>query len=157
MHHVLIQARHHDGDEGSAEQLLPEVLRRHPVVPHEHAAVLVGSYRLHGFAHAHAQLLRHIIYNKEQRGEHAGGLECVGPHQRLDAAAARVEPDEQRHAHDGYGERHAHGVEHEALQNDADDVEAHGGARHLRREEEPCAGLVRPLAEPLLQIRVDGR
>ena len=122
------------------------------VVPHEHAAVSVGSHRLHGFSHAHAQLLRHIIYNKEQRGKHAGGLERVGPHQRLDAAAARVEPDEQRHADDGYGEWYAHGIEHEALQNDADDVEAHRCARHLRREEEPCARLVRPLAEPLLQI-----
>ena len=116
----------------------------------------VGCYGTHRLGHAHAQLCHHIIYNKYKGGKHARGLERVGPHQCLYTASACIQPYQQCHAHYRDNEGHADGIEHKSLQDDAHHIEAHGSTRHLRNQEEPRSRLVRALAEPPLQISVDG-
>ena len=39
LHHVLVESGHHHNNEGAANELFPEVLRRHPVVENKNAAV----------------------------------------------------------------------------------------------------------------------
>ena len=41
LHHVLVQARHHDDNEDTADELLPEVLRARPVIQEEDSAVRI--------------------------------------------------------------------------------------------------------------------
>ena len=156
LHHVLIQSRHHDDHEHAAQKLFPEILLRHPVVEDEDARMTVVGYRLDGFRRRHAQGCHHLIDDEDECGKHAGGLEGIRPHQGLDAALARIEPDEHHHHGHRKPERNAHPVEHEALKQDADHKESHRCPRHLRQEKERGARLVRPFAQPLLQIAVDG-
>ena len=136
LHHILVQARHHHNDEDTAEKLFPKILPRHPVVEHEHAAALIGHDGLHGLTGREAQLAHHLQDDENEGGEHAQRLEGVGPHQRLDATAARVEPNEGHHHHHCEGEGHAIAVEHEALQDDAHHIEPCSGPCHLGEHEE---------------------
>ena len=156
LHHVLIQPRHHHHDEHTAQELLPEVLRRHPVIPHEHARMTVGSHRPRGFHPTKAQLAHHLIYNKAHGNEHTGCLKRIGPHQRLDAATSRIEPHNSHHHAHREHERHAQRVEHKALQNGAEQIELDGGGGELREQEEARTRQIRPLSQPLTQIAVDG-
>ena len=150
LHHVLVEPRHNNSYECTAKQLFPEILRGNEVVPHEHTAITVAPYRPHRFGNTHAQLLNHIIYNKQKCRKHAQSLERIGPHQRLYASTPRVKPYQCHHHHHRNGKRNAHGIEHKALQDDADNIETHGGTRHLRHEKESRPRLVRPLPQPLL-------
>ena len=65
LHHVLIDARHHQYDEDAAEELFPEVLLRRPVVPDEDARQLVAIDGAHHRLHAQSQVGGYLIYNKE--------------------------------------------------------------------------------------------
>ena len=47
LHHVLIQARHHDDNEDTADELLPEVQRARPVVKEEDSAVGIFPDQAH--------------------------------------------------------------------------------------------------------------
>ena len=71
LHHVLVEARHDDDYEHAAEELLPEVLPRHPVVPHKHARMAVLCDGLHDTCEVEVQLAHHLIYNKKQCSKHA--------------------------------------------------------------------------------------
>ena len=156
LHHVLIQPRHHDNDKDAAQELLPEVLLRQPVVEHEHAAMPVVRNGRHRLRHIQVELAHHMEEDKNQGRKHADGLERVRPHQCLDAAAPRVEPDQRHHSHDRQRKRHAELIQDEPLEDDADHIEPHGSPRHLRKEKEGCSRLIGAHAQTLLQIRVDG-
>lgn len=156
LHHVLVQSGHHNHDEDTAQELFPEVLARHPVVHHEDARVAVVDNGRHSLRRREPQGLHHLPDDEQQGREHTSGLQRVGPHQRLDAAAARVEPDERHHAHHRQRKRDAQRVEHEALQDDTHHIEPGRRTRHLRQQEEPRARLVRPPSQPVLQISIDG-
>ena len=115
LHHVLVETCHHDNYEHTAEKLLPEVLAAHPIVEDKHLAVAVFPHRPYGLAGSHAQSRHHIIYNKDESREHAGGLESVRPHQCLYSAATGVKPNQRHHGQDREPEWHAYAVEHKPL------------------------------------------
>ena len=156
LHHVLVQSGHHDGDEHAAQQLLPEVLSAHPIAPLEHAAVAVGGHGSRGLGQRKVQLGGDMQDDESQRREHAERLEGVGPHQRPDAAAACVEPDEGHHAYRRHGKGHAEGLQHVAVQDETHHVETHGGTRHLRQQEERGPRAVAPGAQPTVEPGIDG-
>lgn len=153
LHHVLVEARHHDHDEHAAQELFPEILSRHPVVPHEHPRMAVGGNRLHRLAHREAELARHLIYNQSQSCKHAERLQAVGPNERLDAAAPRVEPNQRHHRHDGGQERRSEYL----LHDEADHVEPRRRARHLREQEEGRTRFVGLASESLSEEGVNRR
>ena len=156
LHHILVESGHYNYHESTAKQLFPEVLRRNPVVHNKHTAMLVGSYRLNSIRSRHPQLSHHIIYNKYKGSKHTCSLKRIGPNQGLYAAPSGVQPYQCNHRHNRQGKRHTYCIEHKALQDDAHNVETHGGSRHLGYQEEPRSRLVRAHAEPLLKIGVYG-
>ena len=115
---------------------------------------VVGNRR-HSTRHIEAQFACHLIYNDEQRAEHAECLQRVGPHQCFNASAPRVEPDEHEQHRHREPERHSPRVEHESLQDDAHYVEASCCPRHLRQQEKPCARLVGLCAQSLAEEGID--
>ena len=66
-----------------------------------------------------------------------------------------IEPDERHHYHGRQPERHTQAIEHKALQNHTDHIEAHRRPRHLRQEEEGGARAIGTEAKPLSEITVD--
>ena len=125
LHHVLIHTSHHQHDEYAAQELLPEMLLRHPVVHHEDARQVTTRYRTDRFRHAQSHFRRHLIYNKEKRSEETEGLQRVSPHQRLDTTLTRVEPYQEHHACRSHDKRNTHWRKHKALQNHTHHVETH--------------------------------
>ena len=94
LHHILIQARHGDGDEHAADNLLQEVAVVAPVGVEDGAAV--GAVLAHG-GHLRpyiAEGAAHVAHDHHNRNNQCanqkGGLQHVRPHHGLDAAAERV-------------------------------------------------------------------
>ena len=112
-----------------------------------------GCDGLHG---CQPELSYNLTYNKKKRSKHTECLKGVGPYQGLDASLAGVEPDEHHHRWHGEPEGNADVIEHEALQDEAYDKEAHGCSRHLRQQKEGSPRLVGTVAQPAEQISVDG-
>ena len=104
----------------------------------------------------HSQGCHHMIDNQDERSKHAGSLEGIRPHQRLDATLAGIEPDEHHHHRYRHPERNSHSIEHEPLQQNADHEKADCRSRHLRQQKERSTRLVGTFAQSLLQIAVDG-
>ena len=96
------------------------------------------------------------IYNKEESCKETQRLEGVRPDKRFDASPAGIEPNEQHHDCDSDGERYAPYIRNELLQQHADDIESDDGTRKFRQQEERGSRLVRPRAETLAQVTVDG-
>ena len=156
LHHVLVQSRHHDGDEDTAEELLEEVLFGLPVVEHEDAAVPAF---LDGVPHSFevgADQRGRLVQDEAQCQQQAEGLQAVGPYDAADAALAGIEPDKRHGADGGHGERNVIGVEYEVLKDDAYQVESGGGSQRLRQQEERSSRLVGIPAEAFAQVGVDG-
>ena len=57
LHHILIQTRHHDDDKRAADELLPEVVGRLPVVEDKDTAHAVGSDGVDSLAHRHIKTI----------------------------------------------------------------------------------------------------
>ena len=155
LHHVLVEPRHDDDDEGAAEQLFPEIRAAGPVVEDEDAAAPVGHDGLQGFAEVETQLTHDHIYNKEERGEETRRLQHIGEHERAHPTPPRIEPDERHHRHGVDPEGHAEGVEHKRLEDHADDVELDGRPHQLRQQEEPSAAEVGAAPQTLTQVGID--
>ena len=157
LHHVLIDTRHDQHDEHTTQKLFPEVLLRHPVIPHENARQLALTDGTDSISYAQVQVRRHLIYNKYKGRKQAERLHGVRPYQRLDASLTGVEPYQQHQQYRCQRKGHALWLEHEALQDDAHHIEPHGSTRHLRQQEEPRSRLVRTPSQSLSQIGIDRR
>ena len=155
LHHVLIQSGHHNRDKDTTEKLLPEILLRHPVVHHEHTAMLMVGHGREGLTHRQVERSYHLIYNKEKGRKHTDGLERVRPNQCLDASPAGIEPNQTDHPHHGRGKGNTIGPEDKSLQDNTHHIETHGCTRHLRKQEKPGTGLIGMLPQTPLQIAVD--
>ena len=156
LHHVLIQSCHHDGDEGTTQELFPEVVGRHPVVEDEDTAHGRGGDGIDGFTHGEVQVTDHREDDHDEGREETDGLEGIRKHQCADATTTGVEPDEGHHQEHVHEEGDAHGVEDKLLEDDTHHVEPHGGTRHLRQEEEGGPRQIGPFPEPLPEVAVDG-
>ena len=95
LHHILIQARHGDGDEHAADDLLQEVAVVAPVGVEDGAAVgavLAHSGHLRPYI---AEGAAHVAHNHHNRNNQCANekrsLQHIRPHHGLDAAAERVE------------------------------------------------------------------
>ena len=102
-----------------------------PVVEHEDVAVRVGRHLGHHVVEVEVETAHRRHDDEHEGGEHARGLERVGPHEGLHSGTARVEPDERDHHHDRTREGHVPSVEDEPLEDEAHHVEAHGGPHEL--------------------------
>ena len=95
LHHVLIQARHGDGDEHAANDLLQEVAVVAPVGVEDGAAVgavLAHSGHLRPYIAEGAAHVAHDHHNRNnQCANEKRSLQHIRPHHGLDAAAERVE------------------------------------------------------------------
>ena len=160
LHHVLIQARHGDGDEHTANDLLQEVAVVAPVGVEDGAAV--GTVLAHGghlrpYIAEGAAHVAHDHHNcNNQCANQKGGLQHVRPHHGLDAAAERVEQDDGNH-HDGRGpDRDVPAIEDKDLQHKDNQIHTQRRTQQSRQEEEQCPRLVRFVADALAEVFVDG-
>ena len=147
LHHVLVQSRHHDGDEHAAHNLLQEVVGFLPIGL-ENLGVAGIFHLLEDVGERHVQLLDDENDGEDERGEHEGGLEGVGPHNGLDAAPEGVEQDDDNHHGGGGPDGDAEAIENEGLQDVDDEVHPQGGAEQAGDDEEQGAGAVRFRAHP---------
>ena len=136
LHHVLVEASHHNHDEDAAEKLFHEMLAIHPIVEHEDAAVGTLRHGLHRLAHAHAQPAGHLHKDEHHSREQAKGLKRVGPYQRADASPASIEPYQRHHQGHRQGKGQMHLAEYKALQQHTHHIEAHRRTHNLGNKEE---------------------
>ena len=61
-----------------------------PVIENENATMFIVLQGLHHSRKIEFELSRHIIYYKSQCQQKAQGLQAVGPHNRANAASARL-------------------------------------------------------------------
>ena len=108
LHHVLIQARHHDDDEDTADELLPEVLRARPVIEEEDATVGIFPDQAHDTREVEAQLSRDDIDDESQREHKADRLQDIRPDDRTHTTTLRVEPDDTDDPEDRDDIRHTY-------------------------------------------------
>ena len=156
LHHVLIQARHDDGDENAAEELLREVLRAVPVAELEDTEPRALA---DGPCHAHEvqpHPVLHLPDNHHQHRHEAYGLQRVGPDNRPHAAPESVEPHEEDAQDSRHDEGDVPGVEHVRLQDEHHEVQPCRRPDNLRQQEERRARLIAPPPDACVQIGVDG-
>ena len=160
LHHILVQTGHRDGDEHTAENLLQEVAVVAPVGVEDSAAV--GAVLAHG-GHLRpdvAERAAHITHNHHNRNDQCAnekrGLQHIGPHHGLDAAAERVEQDDGNH-HDGRRpNRDIPAVEDKDLQHKNHQIHAQCRSQQSRQEKKQCARLVCLVADALAEVFVNG-
>ena len=155
LHHVLVQARHHDHDEYAAHELLPEVLLAARIVKDKHTAHGAFAHRCHGFCRRQSQLSAHLHDDEHQCREQHHGLQAVAPHDGADAAVARIEPYQQQHDEHRKAEAHAIRAEDHLLQDEAHEVETDAGTDELAHEEERSTRSVAGQPEATVQIGID--
>ncbi len=121
LHHVLVKARHDDDDKCSRDKGEHKAHRGEVAcrayMPHI-------AYKPHKPCMPH-KALPYLPYYYYERDEHAERLQRVGPYERLDAAAAGVEPHE--------GEQHEDGEGYVPAEHEADDI---AGYEELRTRAE---------------------
>ena len=155
LHHVLVEARHGDGDEHAGEHLLEPELGGHGVgVEHLGVALLGGGAQ--EFRQAHVE-----VAEDGHHGGHGGedeecGLEGVGPDDGLDAAGEGVEQDDGYEDHRRYPEGYAPGGEDELVEHEDHQVHAKRGAEEARDDEKEGSGALAAQAEALGEVGVDG-
>ena len=157
LHDGLVQTGHDDNYEGSADELFPEVLRRHEVGELEDPCVPAGCHGTGGLTHGKPEAVGRDVNYQCYGGEHGRRLERVGDYQSAYAAAAGIEPYQQHERGHGQEEGYAVFVEHETLQDDARDVEFQRRSGKLRQQEEGRARLVGTPPYPRGEQRVDRR
>ena len=91
LHHILVQSRHNDDDDDTAEKLSPERLC---AFPSKNATQLAltdgGDYSVE----VQSESANHCPQDATEGEEHTERLQGIGAHNGLDAAATCVEPDE---------------------------------------------------------------
>ena len=155
LHHVLVQARHHDDNEDATKKLFPEVLSTRPIVKDKDTAVRVRGKPADKPMEIESETSRRRHDNKDERRKHAEGLERIGPYKCFDACATCVEPNEHDHDKDCTDERHMPGIEDEVLEDKADDIEPHRGTDKFGENEEGSSRLVTAPAETPAEVTVD--
>ena len=155
LHHVLIQARHHDDDEDTADELLPEVLRARPVIQEEDATVRVFPDQAHDAREVKPQLSRDDIDDESQREHKADRLQDIRPDDRTHTTTLRVEPDNADDPEDRDDIRHTYRSKDELLQDERDEEELRCCPEELRDDEEECTRAIAMPPEALLQIGID--
>jgi len=110
LHHVLVEACHGDGDEHAADDLFPEVLAGGGV-GFEDAGVAVLGRALEQLGVADVELFEYGHHGHQGGQEQEGGLQQVGPHHGLHAAAEGVEEDDGNEDDGRHPEGDAPGLE----------------------------------------------
>ena len=110
----------------------------------------------HCLWNAHIQDTHHLIYNNKESREQTKGLECIRPHQCLDATATGIEPYQNDHSRHRDRKRHSPRLEHKAVENHTNHIESCHCSRHLRQQEERGSSLVSHWTQSLSQKGVDG-
>ena len=104
LHHVLVDAIHHDGNEHAIDELPQEELCAR-CVPAEH---LPHRTLCNGFGYAggrEIRLVRHSPHDASSGEQHAEGLQGIGANDVLYAASPRIEEDGKQDDAYGKGER----------------------------------------------------
>ena len=155
LHHVLVEARHGDGDEHAGEHLLEPELGGHGVgVEHLGVALLGGGAQ--EVRQAHAEVAEDGHHGGHGGEDEEGGLEGVGPDDGLDAAGEGVEQDDGYEDHRRYPEGYAPGGEDKLVEHEDHQVHAQRGAEEARDDEEEGAGALAAEAKALGEVGVDG-
>ena len=146
LHHVLVQPRHGDDREQSAQQLFPEILRMVHVVEEENFLMDPDS----------AEVLADEDDAQGHSDDHAHGFEDIGPDDRFHPAPVGIGETDAHVAQDVQPEGQPQRFEQQQLQRQAHEEQADGRPQHLGQEEEPRPRPVGTHPEPLLQVLVDG-
>lgn len=93
-----------------------------PVIENENATMFIVLHGLHHSRKIEFELSRHIIYYKSQCQQKAQGLQAVGPHNRANAASARVQPNQQYNPYHRHDKRNLEYIEHIMLKYQADQI-----------------------------------
>jgi hypothetical protein len=116
------------------------------------------AHRRPGLPDVHLQRLQHPGRAGQQADQHAAGLQGVGPDDGLDAALDRVE-EHHTHQHrrrDGEGQFEGHQrLQHAVVQHAPDQVQARGGPKQARDDEEQRTAALRLAAQARRQQLVD--
>ena len=155
LHHVLVEAGHGHQQHDACGEHLPEIAVRCGVVEEEDARHGRIGDGLHHPAGREAEPVGDEDDREDEAAHQADGLERVGPDERLHAALLRIEPDEGHRDQRVGPQRQAVVVEDQQLEHRTDNVDAQGGAQHLRDEEEPGARAVRMDAEAVVEVLVE--
>ena len=91
----MIQTRHHDGDEDTAQELLEEVLGAMPVGKLKDSEVGTLRDGLHHARHVQSHPLLDLPDDDDQHPHQAKRLQRIGPDDGLDAAPEGVEPHQE--------------------------------------------------------------
>lgn len=154
LHHVLIQPRHDNDDEHSAQELPPEILRRGGI-PHEDVGEGMADNGCPCLWNTHAEAADDGDDDAGEGEKQAERLEGISADDGCHACLTGVEPYQQQDGDDDDGEGYAAGRTDEGEDDDADDIEAGGSPGELAEEEEEGSHAVGALAEPTGQIAVD--
>ena len=93
LHHILVKARHGDGDEHTGEHLLQPELGRHRICV-EHTGVALVGRDGEKLRDAHIQPVEDSHHRCHGGKNQEGCLQHIRPHHRLDAAGEGVEQDD---------------------------------------------------------------
>ena len=160
LHHILVKARHRDGDEHTADDLLEEEAVVVPVeIPDRTAvgaALARGGHPLPQVGERAAHIAHNHDDGDDQCPDQEGGLQQVGPHHRLDAAPHRVEQDDGDHHNGGEPDGDMPAVEDKHLQHKNNKIHTQGRAQQTGDKKEHRAGFVRLVAEAPAEVLVDG-
>ena len=156
LHHVLVKARHGNGNEHAAQKLLPEISGRGDVGEIESVAVVARGHLLQRGQRRTSDTIAQHPNRAKQSQQQATGEQGVGPQHRTHPTAARIAPDDGDHARCRDQERHAPRVEHEPLQHFHDQVKARGHAQAAAQQEKERTRAATGGTEALVQIAVDG-
>ena len=153
LHHILIQSRHNDDDDYTAEKLSPERLC---AFPSKNAAQWALADRGEYSVEVQSESANHCPQDAAEGEEHTERLQSIGAHNGLDAAAARVEPDEQQCDESGERIGDAERFGNELLEHEYHEVESRGCTGEFAKEEEECPCSVGVFPKAFAQISVDG-
>ena len=100
LHHVLVEAAHRDHRENARKELLEKVAFVVYIVEKEDLRIVVDGDRPHHLPEAELQVGRDVTDTQYDAYYEAERFERIGPNQRFDAAAERVEPYERHRGGD---------------------------------------------------------
>ena len=117
LHLVLVQPRHHNGNEHPAEKLFEEILRACPVVKHENTGMRTLAYSPKRVAPAEIESCHYLPDDQHQGRQEKQGLDPIRPYDGFDAAFMAVEPDNENNPDNRYNKGNAPGIENQRLKN----------------------------------------
>ena len=155
LHHVLVEARHGDGDEHAGDNLLPIELRRGRIGL-EHAGVSLLGRSAQEFGEAYIQRVENCHHSCRRREKEEGSLQHVGPDHGLDAAAESVEQDDGDEDHRRHPEGNPPYLEDELIEHKDNKIHTQRGAQETRNDEEESPRFLARHTEALVEVGVDG-